>query len=728
MKSSAMHPRARAPGLSGVVKSLGGHRTSARIRIIHTPFVGTRTKPTGIEKICRAGPEDERMAELNKRESELWDRQVELYTSMSKNASTMYEGLQEAYNELREFHMAEKKMWLEREESLAKENQELRNTLMYVMSRMRSLEASDDTWIDGTAASGGIPEQASMDEEDVRPSSSSSIQDDFAAAFAAVENGDILKDDPLSFKGRVEDTSVLGDEDVSMRKLPPGRAGFYPGDEDIDDFISENPRKRAVDVSGMQWNPRVWLGRMATWVELLGEDLEHKQLFSSETVQVNVTHGSTTSSVKETHSHDEKIFKDGHIEIEDTDSVEVEEKVSTRRVASPPGSKELNICTRMVMPMGLDADVDGWSTVDTVNAHGTEDCFGQKLFESDPLMFESMGTHIGWNDDQEGAHLGFGVDLFHDTSGTCIEGDGMDPYAGELVDGQKVQPYDAPPLIQFPQQQEQPLLDGSSLHDARSGVDEQSDDSPRDSSFTRYEDRDGVKAVPVQGTGAPIARRPPSRRNRSVPKRLADGVVRLPSSSLSSSKSPAVKSASSDQISSSTVGKSTKVLKKKGPERKELSNRGTGSRFGMKTRGAKAIRATSARHESKGRPSFCELVSAGFMKPGEHKFSVGHAEVRASVGEDGAINYAGSRYRAVSKFALVVLRERNRRGNRVMVGRKYHGMERSLMCFALVQILPSCRMLRLAILHKENLKKVHLTMTIAVNITSVIDEITFWVH
>jgi len=84
-----------------------------------------------------------------------------------------------------------------------------------------------------------------------------------------------------------------------------------------------------------------------------------------------------------------------------------------------------------------------------------------------------------------------------------------------------------------------------------------------------------------------------------------------------------------------------------------------GKGAGMKTRGAQAIRATSARHESKGRPSFCELVSTGFMKPGPHKFSVGHVEVSAVVGDDGAINYDGVRYRAVSKFALVVLRERN---------------------------------------------------------------------
>ena len=378
-----MNGRARASGLSGAMKRLGGLSTTAGgIGTIHRPFGGT-SRRTCIQKVCRVGPEDERMSELNKREAELWDRQVELYTSMSKNASTMYEGLQEAYNDLREFHMEEKKMWLEREESLAKENQELRNTLMYVMSRMRGLEASEENWIDGTAASGGIPEQTSMDEEDVRPSSSSRIQDDFAAAFAAVENGDILKDDPLSFRGRVDDTDASGmsdQEDVSDAEapvIPTGPpptltvgdddiywvnqlhvalvdAGFYPGDEDIDDIIfGESTQSALLTFQACSRIPESGMADAATWVELLGEDLEHKEsrdltedmnpltesktsqkpfaeLFSSETVQVNVTHGSTTSSVKETHSHDEKIFEDGHVEIEDTNSVEIQEETLTR--------------------------------------------------------------------------------------------------------------------------------------------------------------------------------------------------------------------------------------------------------------------------------------------------------------------------------------------------------------------------------------------------------------
>lgn len=74
---------------------------------------------------------------------------------------------------------------------------------------------------------------------------------------------------------------------------------------------------------------------------------------------------------------------------------------------------------------------------------------------------------------------------------------------------------------------------------------------------------------------------------------------------------------------------------------------------------AQRIRATSARHEMKGRPSFAEIVETGFMQPGIHRFHVGNVEVSASVGDDGAITYEGIRYRAISKFALVVLRERN---------------------------------------------------------------------
>jgi hypothetical protein len=47
------------------------------------------------------------------------------------------------------------------------------------------------------------------------------------------------------------------------------------------------------------------------------------------------------------------------------------------------------------------------------------------------------------------------------------------------------------------------------------------------------------------------------------------------------------------------------------------------------------------------------------MQPGSKVFTVGMQDVHAALEADGTILYAGTRYRAISKFALVVLRERN---------------------------------------------------------------------
>lgn len=74
---------------------------------------------------------------------------------------------------------------------------------------------------------------------------------------------------------------------------------------------------------------------------------------------------------------------------------------------------------------------------------------------------------------------------------------------------------------------------------------------------------------------------------------------------------------------------------------------------------ASALGALSEHRAAKGRPSFAELVDASWMRPGTYRLSVGNACVQASVERDGSIVYAGARYRAISKFALVVLRERN---------------------------------------------------------------------
>lgn len=71
------------------------------------------------------------------------------------------------------------------------------------------------------------------------------------------------------------------------------------------------------------------------------------------------------------------------------------------------------------------------------------------------------------------------------------------------------------------------------------------------------------------------------------------------------------------------------------------------------------MKAHISRPDFKGRPSFSELIEAGFMRPGTYRFSVGNSDVTATVEDDGGISYNGSRYRAISKFALIVLRERN---------------------------------------------------------------------
>jgi hypothetical protein len=46
-------------------------------------------------------------------------------------------------------------------------------------------------------------------------------------------------------------------------------------------------------------------------------------------------------------------------------------------------------------------------------------------------------------------------------------------------------------------------------------------------------------------------------------------------------------------------------------------------------------------------------------QPGSYRFTVGLQDVAAALEPSGCILYAGARYRAISKFALTVLRERN---------------------------------------------------------------------
>lgn len=144
-------------------------------------------------------------------------------------------------------------------------------------------------------------------------------------------------------------------------------------------------------------------------------------------------------------------------------------------------------------------------------------------------------------------------------------------------------------------------------------------------------------------------KRAPSSRCRTVPKRLLD----------------MIKNAKSHAGSSARSKKSLKRTQKQAnsheesPRQRKAHKSQTMEKSLEPVREVKAIRAASTRNKAKGQPSFSEIIKAGLMSPGPQKFCVGQSEVTADIDEDGAIYFGGVRYRAVSKFALVVLRVRN---------------------------------------------------------------------
>ena len=286
-------------------------------------------------------PMAEREAALQRREAELWERQGD-----------MYERALEELKEFKAMYGEERRGWMARELDLVKENDELRNKLMYVLSRMGSEYRGlmDADWVDGTAASGVIPDTVSSrdgDGEEVdngedtgrgaqeEALAGGSLAADFAAAFAAVDNGDILKDDMFSSKGEV--VSQAGQAEVpktagvtvlqstssgqagveqnvdqvsGQRKQGTGRApeeipagpppnltvgddniywmnqlhvalvdeGYFPGDEDIEDFLFGSQTQSALltfqACSGLE---ETGCTDEATWKALLGDDLVHKK-------------------------------------------------------------------------------------------------------------------------------------------------------------------------------------------------------------------------------------------------------------------------------------------------------------------------------------------------------------------------------------------------------------------------------------------------------------------
>lgn len=377
---------------------------------------------------------------LERREALLWERQTEMSDTMVRNAREMYERLEESYESLKKYHEREREGWLQREDDLRKENEELRNKLMYVMARMTDMSTglvgtSDDSWIDATAASGGIPETSSSvdGEEDVASSDGmmprSSVEADFQAAFAAVERGDILKDDPLSFRevpnesqendASSEENIPSSDEDVQVPAGPPPTltigdddiywmnqlhlalfdAGFYPGDEDIDDFMfGESTQSAVLTFQACNGLPETGSVDIHTWKELLGDDLQHKpsrdltedvnpltdkskpngkeeieekkpkpfaELFSAEVTEISTSHNTVQ---KETHIHDEKFFTDGHVEVTDQRTTSTSGRLTWPVLLEGEGGQEVHALHVLLERAGYwpgEDDVQWWQFGDS---------------------------------------------------------------------------------------------------------------------------------------------------------------------------------------------------------------------------------------------------------------------------------------------------------------------------------------------------------------------------
>ena len=407
-------------------------------RSLTTPFAPAfATRPAhgrlhSLLKLCAKKKDDvdpsvEREAALQRREAELWARQ-----------SDLYDRALEELKELKAMYVEERSMWMSKEIDLMRENDALRSKLMYVVSNSeRGLLTAD--WVDGTPASGEIPDVANtrdeqsdthddyrdhrdhrggidgrremkvMDQEENLPKdslSSSTIAEDFAAAFAAVEQGDILNDDvfvtskgpnalletepfpaqatpkspakqpgeddvPAEVPTGPPPSLTVGDDDIYwMNQLHVALVdeGYFPGDEDIDDFFFGSQTQSALltfqACSGLE---ETGCTDMETWKALLGDDLVHKrsrdltedmnpltekpealeknrevvnkkpfaELFSAEMYEVKRegARSGTTETTTTTHVHDEKFFADGHVEV--TDETVVSSSAVSKRKTWP---------------------------------------------------------------------------------------------------------------------------------------------------------------------------------------------------------------------------------------------------------------------------------------------------------------------------------------------------------------------------------------------------------
>lgn len=263
------------------------------------------------------------------REQQLWDRQSQMMESILHEA-------REAQQALRSQLIEDRASWRAREEQLLSENALLREKLFIALQRIDSLTQNvsavlrvqtDDHQhvVDGTAAIAELP--GPMERREASPSNTPTPPSttpqalrwgaEIRAAMAAVDEVDILTSDPdfltLSSEGpsqlyadggedgdgaTVPSMSSSPDGGVALPSGPPPElsvgaddifwvnqlhttlvdAGYYPGDEDIDDFYFGDSTLAAIStLQACNGLPETGFVDMVTWELLLGPSLQPKQ-------------------------------------------------------------------------------------------------------------------------------------------------------------------------------------------------------------------------------------------------------------------------------------------------------------------------------------------------------------------------------------------------------------------------------------------------------------------
>jgi len=132
---------------------------------------------------------------LQQREQQLWDRQYHMMDAAAKEARNNYETLLRAHAQLQSQLLAERELWAQQEDTLRKENAELRSQILYTAAKLASLgprtdsavrsNGNDSNVVDGRAAAGELPSPSVQPTSQHSAAPSNSSQSEISTAFEA---------------------------------------------------------------------------------------------------------------------------------------------------------------------------------------------------------------------------------------------------------------------------------------------------------------------------------------------------------------------------------------------------------------------------------------------------------------------------------------------------------------------------------------------------------------